>query len=161
MKKIIRLTESDLTRIVRQVINEQVDETALNASILSSLNKFATTLNNMLVEKKITGKFLFKLIPYKDTKGIDSVKFVAHYNNAPPNSDEGAAEITSRSINRNGVFNPKADLYIKDILLTPIMRKYYTLIKGRGNYNCITNPNFCNTVITNIKSAFTATPSQN
>lgn len=157
--KIRHIQEANIL-LERRVINEQVDETALNASILASLNKFATSFNNMLAEKKITGKFSFKLIPYKDTNGKDGVKFVAHYNDKPPNSDEGAAEVTSRAINRSGVFNPASDGYIKDMLLSPIMKKYNTLIKGRGTYNCTTNTDFCNTVITNVKSAFPATPSQ-
>ena len=157
--KIRHIQESN-NILERRFINEQVDETTLNTSILTSLNKFATILNNMLVEKKITGKFLFKLIPYKDTIGIDSVKFVAHYNDAPPNSDEGAAEITSKAINHNGGFNPKAGDYIKGLLLTPIMKKYNTLIKGRGDYSCNTNASFCDTVINNIKSAFPSAPSQ-
>jgi DNA-binding ferritin-like protein len=47
MKKIIRLTESDLTRIVRQTINENVNQTAeelrtASRRVLSALDDYNT-----------------------------------------------------------------------------------------------------------------------
>ncbi len=38
MKKVIRLTESDLTRLVRRVINEQNTESQMNRAVLKYIN---------------------------------------------------------------------------------------------------------------------------
>jgi len=156
MKNIIRLTESDLARIVRRVINESVDETSINAAITTALNTFAAAYTNMPVMQQKGFKFKFVATQEKGKDGNVMTVWTAYFNNEKLNDVSGnPASLGSAYIyRRDFTFNPNADGYIKSILLQPIMTKLQKISKDRpGKYDCSTNPQPCNTVITTIKAS--------
>ena len=156
MKKIIRLTESDLARIVRRVINESVDETSINAAITTALNTFAAAYTNMEVMKQKGFTFKFVATQEKGKDGNVMTVWTAYFNNKKLNDVSGnPASLGSAYIyRRDFVFNPNAVGYIKSILLEPIMNKLQENSGGgKRKYDCSTNPEPCNAVITTIKAS--------
>lgn len=157
MKKIIRLTESDLARIVRRVINESVDETSINAAITTALNTFAAAYTNMEVMKQKGFKFSFVATQKKDNiDGNIMTVWTPYFNNKILNDVSGApTSLGSAYIyRRDFTMNPNSVGYIKGMLLQPIMSKYQEISKGgKGKYDCSTNPEPCNAVITTIKAS--------
>ena len=159
MTNIIRLTESDLARIVRRIINESVDETSINAAITTALNKFAseyTIVINMSVMRQKGFTFKFVATQEKEKDGNVMTVWTAYFNNKKLNDVSGnPASLGSAYIYmRDFVFNPNAVGYIKSMLLEPMMTKLHEIVrKGKGTYDCSTNPNPCNRVITTIKAS--------
>jgi hypothetical protein len=73
MKKIVRLTESDLVRLVNKVINEQseTNTTLKNIDLTKFLNGYSNKLSNILkgkpfntVTKNVDGKFNYPVIKF-------------------------------------------------------------------------------------------------
>lgn len=54
MKKIVRLTESDLTRIIRRVINEEENKSFLNPFITQFLNKYEFQVSGPSTDNTVT-----------------------------------------------------------------------------------------------------------
>jgi hypothetical protein len=72
MKKIIRLTESDLTRIVRRVINEQSENNKLSEDAIYYLNKYNYKRRDTRFEESIPNEdgSLIKSGPYSPMGSI-------------------------------------------------------------------------------------------
>jgi hypothetical protein len=76
MKKIIRLTESDLTRIVRRVINENIDY-LINESISSSDGNYRLSVSGGFIKDNLGKTMCVKVVAPWPTgtfaQGIDKV----------------------------------------------------------------------------------------
>ena len=92
MKRIIRLTESDLTRIVRRVINEQAGDNEISQALDNLNNQLKSMMKNVL------GKY-----PQLERRGIGAEAFL----------DQWINEAKSMKLKPDG---EKGELIAKDII---------------------------------------------
>jgi len=142
MKKVIKLTESDLTRIVKRVINEQSSTKDEILKIQQSLNKVWTnvkikedgilgpetkkyielfqTQNGMEETGKITDELKDKLFPLLETEpqGEDSKSYLIrilrnHLKSMEGNESFDADAVADVMINDSNNFKNKKDIFSK------------------------------------------------
>jgi hypothetical protein len=107
MKKIVNLTESDLTRIVKRVINESYNDTKKNL-IISRNNETLKNIKNKYLSDSSINKTVGKII----TNATE--KFVKNVNSK-------AGEITKQILSGNG--SATATLYLetlKDVIYSTV-----------------------------------------
>ena len=102
MKKIVRLTESDLTRIIRRVINENLDEYTklidqIESKIYSLLDEFSQiqpdTVNDVKTMKVGIGNNLTKLRNTKRLIGLST-----SFNNFPCFLTNGCGKLKGKKV---------------------------------------------------------------
>ena len=92
MKRIVRLTESDLTRIVRRVISEQSKKPVLDAGYSSDMYQFAVAYGNPVVTKGDSNgaKVSFNGMVFKSTTSkIQQEGTIVLYASCKKNSNPG------------------------------------------------------------------------
>ena len=140
MKKIIRLTESDLSRIVRRVINEQI-LTSTWIDTTTALQGIATYYNNALdltAYKKYPDKpkiyFSVKRTHITNAQGIDDVAWQSFFGSKLLSMDKLPTWYIIDQT--NVVAKPEIAKKVNQYIATPISQKYNS-IKGTNTMNII------------------------
>ena len=140
MKKIIRLTESDLSRIVRRVINEQI-LTSTWIDTTTALQGIADYYNNALnltVYKKYPDKpkiyFSVERTHIINAQGINDVEWLPRFGKTVLSMDKLPTWYIIDQTNL--VAKPDIAKKVNQYIATPISQKYNS-IKGTNTMNII------------------------
>ena len=140
MKKIIRLTESDLSRIVRRVINEQI-LTSTWTDTTTALQGIADYYNNALnltVYKKYPDKpkiyFSVERTHIINAQGINDVAWLPRFGKTVLSMDKLPTWYIIDQTNL--VAKPDIAKKVNQYIATPISQKYNS-IKGTNTMNII------------------------
>ena len=140
MKKIIRLTESDLSRIVRRVINEQI-LTSTWIDTTTALQGIADYYNNALnltVYKKYPDKpkiyFSVERTHIINAQGINDVAWLPRFGKTVLSMDKLPTWYIIDQT--NVVAKPEIAKKVNQYIATPISQKYNS-IKGTNTMNII------------------------
>jgi hypothetical protein len=144
MKRIVRLTESDLTRIVRRVINEQASPATYPDILISeeTMNK-----GRNLSMKYLEGSSILavKSVTFgtKDAKGNTPLtasgdKFVVDANGAWTKAGSNTWTVFTTGRSRpNGFFNANGDVYVSKVggLLATQVKTKFPMTQGAESFS--------------------------